>query len=49
MLLDYCDGKLDRLEELEQKQYDYLDGTVEHVKGAFMENAYRDEVSVLKV
>lgn len=49
MLLDYCDGKLDRLEELEQKQYDYLDGTPEHTKGAFMENAYRDEVSVLKI
>ena len=49
MLLDFCQGKLDRLEELEQKQYDYLDGTVEHVKGAFTENGYRDEVSVLKL
>lgn len=47
IILDYCSGKLDRIEELEQKLYDYLDGTEEHKKGAFNESGHRYEFSVL--
>ena len=47
IILEYCDGKLDRIEELDQKVVDYLTGEDEHVKGAFTENGYCDESSVL--
>ena len=47
IVIDYCSGKLDRIEELEQKLYDYLDGTEEHKKGAFNESGWRYEYSVL--
>ena len=46
---DYCDGKLERIEELDQKVVDYIDGTDTYVKGAFMENGYCDESSVLRI
>lgn len=49
ILMDFYNGKLDRVEELDQKVVDYLDGTDTHVKGAFMENGYCDESSVLRV
>ena len=47
IILDYCDGKLEKIEELDQKVVDYINGTDTHVKGAFMENGYCDEASVL--
>lgn len=49
LLLDYCDGKVERLEELEQKIVDYIDGSDTYTTGAFMENGYTDEVSVLRL
>ena len=47
MLLDYCDGKLDRLDELEEKIIDYIDGTDEFKRGAVLENGFNDEYSIL--
>ena len=47
LLLDYLSGKVDRLEELDQKIVDYYDGTENLTKGAFFENAFSDEASVL--
>ena len=47
LLLEYCDGKVEKLEELEQKIVDYIDGSDQYTTGAFMENGYADEVSVL--
>jgi hypothetical protein len=49
LLLDYCDGKVERLAELEQKIVDYIDGSDTYTTGAFMENGYTDEVSVLRL
>lgn len=49
LLLEYCDGKLAKLEELEQKLIDYIDGSDTYTTGAFMENGYADEVSVLRL
>lgn len=47
LLLEYCGGKRQRLNELEQKIVDYVDGTDNHTSGALFENGYGDEVSVL--
>jgi hypothetical protein len=47
LLKAYCAGKIPRLAELEQNIVDYIDGSDVHTKGAFMENGYTDEVSVL--
>ena len=47
IILDYCDGKLETIEELDQKVVDYLTGEDTFVKGAFTENGYCDEASVL--
>ena len=47
--MDFYNGKLDRIEELDQKVVDYINGTDTHVKGAFMENGYCDESSVLRI
>ena len=49
LLLEYCDGKVEKLEELEQKIVDYIDGSDTYTTGAFMENGYTDEVSVLRL
>lgn len=49
LLLEYCDGKVAKLEELEQKIVDYIDGSDTYTTGAFMENGYTDEVSVLRL
>ena len=49
LLLEYCDGKVAKLEELEQKIVDYIDGSDVYTTGAFMENGYTDEVSVLRL
>ncbi|MBE5752736.1 MAG: hypothetical protein E7343_01545 [Clostridiales bacterium] len=49
LLLEYCDGKVERLAELEQKIVDYIDGSDTYTTGAFMENGYMDEVSVLRL
>ena len=49
LLLEYCDGKVTKLEELEQKIVDYIDGSDTYTTGAFMENGYTDEVSVLSL
>ena len=49
LLLEYCDGKVARLEELEQKIVDYIDGSDTYTTGGFMENGYTDEVSVLSL
>lgn len=47
MLIDYCDGKYDRLDELEEKTIDYLDGTDEFKRGAVLENGFGDEYTIL--
>ena len=47
MLIDYCDGKYDRLDELEEKIVDYIDGTDEFKRGALLENGFGDEYTVL--
>lgn len=47
MLIDYCDGKYERLDELEEKIVDYLDGTDEFRRGAILENGFNDEYSIL--
>ena len=47
MLIDYCDGKYDRLDELEETIVDYLDGTAEFKRGAVLENGFNDEYSIL--
>ncbi len=47
MLLDYCDGKIDRLDELEEKIIDYIDGTDEFKRGAVLENGFGDEYTIL--
>ena len=49
LLNEYCAGKRERLAELEQKIIDYIDGSDEYKTGAFMENGYTDEVSVLRL
>ena len=49
LLKEYCKGKKSRLAELEQKIVDYLDGSDTYTTGAFMENGYTDEVSVLRL
>ena len=49
LLKDYCAGKLSHLAELEQKIIDYIDGSDTYTTGAFMENGYTDEVSVLSL
>ena len=49
LLKAYCAGKIDRLAELEQKIVDYIDGSDVYTTGAFMENGYTDEVSVLRL
>lgn len=46
MLLDYCDGKTERIEELETELRDVHDGGTEFRKGAVQENWYTDTVSV---
>ena len=47
MLIDYCDGKYDRLDEFEETIVDYLDGTAEFKRGAVLENGFNDEYSIL--
>ena len=47
MLIDYCDGKYKRLDELEGKILDYITGSEEHTKGAMLENGWHDEYTVL--
>ena len=47
LLKEYCAGKIERLAELEQKIVDYIDGSDTYTQGAFMENGYCDESSVL--
>lgn len=49
LLKEYCAGKIPRLAELEQKIVDYIDGSDTYTQGAFMENGYMDEVSVLRL
>ena len=49
LLKEYCAGKIERLAELEQKIVDYIDGSDTYTQGAFMENGYMDEVSVLRL
>ena len=49
LLKEYCAGKIERLAELEQKILDYIDGSDTYTMGAFMENGYADEVSVLRL
>ena len=49
LLKEYCAGKIERLAELEQKIVDYIDGSDAYTMGAFMENGYADEVSVLRL
>lgn len=49
LLLKYCNGKIDRLNELEQKIVDYFDGSDNIVTGALFENGHVDEVSSLPI
>lgn len=49
LLLKYCGGKIERLNELEQKIVDYFDGSDDLVNGALFENGYVDEVSSLPI